>query len=150
MRLKPFHFVVPALVASCGSSSRSTATSAEPDAAVQNPDGTTPAADWTKWYPDAVAQVFPLIDGVESATSPHTMQVWSTLRTKYPSWITPPEPDGSPWALTGYAAAVAGSRTLADAYVAGVESAYTAQGRPWPWQVAESGWFIRTNALLAQ
>lgn len=119
-------------------------------APVQNPDGTRPPADWTKWYPDAVAQVFPLIDGVESTASPHTMQVWSTLRAKYASWTTPPEPDGSPWALAGYAAALAGATTLADAYVAGVESAYTTKARPWPWQVAESGWFIRTNALLAQ
>ncbi len=119
-------------------------------APVQNPDGTKPAADWTKWYPDAIAQVFPLIEGVETATSPHTMQVWTTLTSTYPSFTSPPEPDGSPWALAGYAAALANAPTLANAHIAGVESAYTTKGRPWPWQVAESGWFIRTNALLAQ
>lgn len=106
-----------------------------------NQQGGYSAADTRRFYPDAVAQVFPLIWGL--ADNPAGFKAFDAA---HPDWRALRAGD-FPWLLPAYAAALAGDAPAAEAALAAVQQRYPDLG--WPWYIAESAWVIETAAVLA-
>jgi hypothetical protein len=107
------------------------------------------AASWGTWYPDATAQLFPIVHGVTPATGTRARNLYAAFNAHYPSWDLLKFPDSFPWAVVSGAAIAMSDRTRASVYVNTVQRQYAATGFTWPWYDAEAGWFIRTSGSLA-
>jgi len=108
-----------------------------------------PQADLKKWYPDTVAQFFPLLYGVIDATSPQTSLIVKQFKATWPNWASTITGDsaGFPWCEVAAGMALAGEYTLVDQWLAAVKAKYNLQF-PYPWYCAQLGWFIRLNRLM--
>ena len=111
----------------------------------QEPDGPVTHAHWSTWYPDATAQLFPMLQGVIAARSGRGAALWSAFNAAYPKWDRFGFPDAFPWALVGATAVVEGDSARAAAYSASVQKRF-APGFPWPWYDLEAGWYVRMLA----
>jgi len=109
-----------------------------------------PPSDWSVWYPDSTAQLFPVLDGVLQPDDPKAKLLYETFNSKWPHWTSLSFPDVYPWALVSRAAALMGDTKRADQYVSVITAKYVQGGFPAPWYCAESGWFIRVNADLVR
>jgi len=102
------------------------------------------------WYPDATAQLFPVMQGVISGTDAKAVQTYSNFKAAWPGWDTLSfnSQDAFPWVMIAGAAAVSGDSTAAQTYIKTIESRYVNNGFPWPWYNQEAGWFMRLNAYM--
>ena len=107
-----------------------------------------PPANWTVWYPDSTAQLFPALQGVLRPHDPKARLLYATFNTKWPHWTALSFPDAFPWALLSQAAALMGDTRRTDQYILSIEARYLQAGFQPPWYCAESGWFIRANESL--
>lgn len=108
--------------------------------------------DLTKWYPDTVAQLWPITNGVISAGSTQAKSIYSQFKTAWPGWynLSFNTQDAFPWCAVSYAAYLEGDRTEANKYIVSIQNKYVNANPafPWPFYSAEAGWFMRTNAAL--
>lgn len=91
-----------------------------------------------RFYPDAVAQVFPMIWGLTDDA-----QGYRTLDRAHGNWRYLQAAD-FPWVLPAYAAVLAGDQGAADQALA-MAGAWHDEMR-WPWHVAESAWVIKAGS----
>lgn len=70
--------------------------------------GTFDQANMANWYPDAVAQIYPIAFGVVTATNPRAINAYGALNVAFPSWDKFHFNDSFPWAIVGYAAGLMG------------------------------------------
>lgn len=61
--------------------------------------GTRRLPNWRQWYPDAVAQLFPVLCGVESPDSDVSRTIYQRFASFYPGWASVPRPGRSPWGV---------------------------------------------------
>lgn len=103
------------------------------------------------WYPDATAQMFPVMQGVIPGTDAKAVQTYNNFKAMWPAWDTLSfsSQDAFPWVMIAGAAAVSGDSAGAQTYIKTIESKYVNNGFPWPWYNQEAGWFIRLNAYMA-
>ncbi len=108
------------------------------------PGGTVDASTWSVWYPDATAQIFPILDGVISPSSTQAQSVWTSFNATYASqWETLQTPDGFPWANIADTAVLMNDTSAAQTYVQNAVADYALKDFPWPWYCAEDGWYLR-------
>jgi len=104
------------------------------------------------WYPDAIAQIFPIINGLISPTSAQAQTLYSKFNAAWPGW---PQlsfgPNSFPTCDLGYASYLMGDSTRTNQYITTIETKYVnvTPQFPWPFYSAEAGWFMRTNAGMA-
>lgn len=112
--------------------------------------GNLAAPNWSVWYADATAQLFPVLEGVVSPSDSRSVTVYNTFNSHWSGWtnLSFNSTDPFPWALTGAAAALMGDSTRANAYVTTIQNKYVNNGYPWPWYCAETGWWMRTNSQM--
>jgi len=109
-------------------------------------DGSKEAAHWAEWYPDSVAQLFPIIYGLIEPTSTRAVSLYSQFNESWPAWTTGQRGgDVFPWAMVAYAAAVMGDTARRTEYNQWVATNYPSY--QWPWHIGESGFFSRANLL---
>jgi len=65
-------------------------------------------SDWSRWYPDAVAQLYPAMFGLIPPAGDRARALIQTFGLKHPGWASFQKSDPYPWMIVGYAAAVAG------------------------------------------
>jgi len=106
-----------------------------------------PATDWTKWYPDSTAQLFPVLHGVISTSDPRAKRLYETFNQKWPNWTTQ-FADPFPWVAVSMASALAGDSERVNQYIQTIQTTYVATGFPYPWYCAEGGWFMRVNKYM--
>jgi hypothetical protein len=106
-----------------------------------------PATDWTKWYPDSTAQLFPVLHGVISPSDPRAQRIYETFNQKWPNWTTQ-FVDPFPWVAVSGASALMGDRKRVNQYIQTIQTTYVATGFPYPWYCAEAGWFMRVNNYM--
>lgn len=107
-----------------------------------------PPTNWSTWYPDSTAQLFPVLHQVLAPTDVRAQHLYNTFNRSWPSWTSLNFPDPFPWAVVSAAAAEMNDITRANSYIVTIQNKYVNQGFPWPWYCAESGWFIRVNHYI--
>ncbi len=107
-----------------------------------------PPTNWKVWYPDATAQLFPVLNGVLSPSDCRARDLYATFNSKWPDWPSLKFPDSFPWVLVSAAAALMGDTTRVNHYIVTIQDMYVKTGFPWPWYCAEAGWFIRVNNYM--
>jgi len=109
-------------------------------------DGTKETIHWAEWYPDSVAQLFPIIYGLIAPTSARAVALYAQFNASWPAWTAGQRGgDVFPWAMVDYAAAAMGDTARRTAYNQWVAANYPSY--QWPWHVAEGGFFARANLL---
>ncbi len=100
------------------------------------------------WYPDSVAQLFPITNGVIASASGQARILYSQFNRAWPAWdkLSFNSQDPFPWAVVSYAAMLMKDVPRTNTYITTIEDKYQAVGFPWPWYCAEAGWYIRANA----
>ena len=106
-----------------------------------------PTTDWTKWYPDSTAQLFPVLNGVILPSVPRAQQLYETFNQKWPNWTTQ-FADPFPWVAVSGASALMGDRPRVNQYIRTIQTTYVETGFPYPWYCAEAGWFMRVNNYM--
>jgi hypothetical protein len=96
-----------------------------------------PPSNWTTWYPDSTAQLFPMSFGIISPRYP--------FNAKWSNWTQLGFRDAFPRVVVSGAAALRGDFASVNKYINTIQSKYVNTGFPYPWYCAEAGWFIRVN-----
>jgi len=107
------------------------------------------APNLSTFYPDAVSQLYPGVNGVVSGSQASLS--YTKFNRAWPGW-----PDLSftnqanpfPWCVISYAGYLAGDASNVNKYIKTVQRQYVdvSPQFPWPFYDAEGGWFMRTNA----
>lgn len=98
---------------------------------------------WRNWYPDTIAQLWPIWDLLGPSSRRSTM--WHKFASRWPTWMSSiPSFESSgighdPNSYVAYAAARVGDRTALDDYFSRSQINWIDRGRPTPWTVADSG-----------
>ncbi|MGI9862236.1 hypothetical protein SDD30_12735 [Moorella naiadis] len=95
--------------------------------------------NWKKWYPDALAQLFPLITGVLSLEERTARRIYGNFLRNYPHWYEQTTPANFLTTLVVYAAILMEDRWRVRQYVTGLRENIIARGHPWPYHAAEAG-----------
>lgn len=106
-----------------------------------------PTTDWTKWYPDSTAQLFPVLNNLISPSDSRALHLYEIFNQKWPNWTTQ-FADPFPWVAVSGASALMGDRDRVNQYIRTIQMAYVETGFPYPWYCAEAGWFIRVNNYM--
>jgi hypothetical protein len=103
------------------------------------------------WYADATAQVFPMLMKVVRSSDSRAQQAYASFNAAWPGWPTLSfnSQDPFPWCLVGEAAAAMGDTTRLATYINSIQTQYQNAGFPWPFYIAEAGWFMRANNYMA-
>jgi hypothetical protein len=119
-------------------------------AVYKNDIGALAGPNLSTWYPDASAQVFPVLMGVVNSSDFQAQQSYAAFNGAWPGWTTLSfnSQDPFPWCLIGDAAAAMGDNTRLATYINTIQSKYVNAGFPWPFYIAEGGWFMRANNYM--
>jgi hypothetical protein len=96
-----------------------------------------------RWFPDSVAQLWPVLDGLGPAG--RRAQAWAAFDRRWPAWRRSTPAYGAvaaehdPNAAAGYAAARMGDRNAVDDYLRSSQRYWADAGRPPPWTVDDAG-----------
>ncbi len=102
------------------------------------------------WYPDSVAQLYPMVHGVIAPGSSPSKITYAAFNQSWPGWVDLSfnSRDEFPWVVVSYAAFLTQDKTRVDRYINTIQNRYVLANPmfPWPWYGAEAGWFMRVNA----
>lgn len=110
--------------------------------------GLSKGVNWSRWYPDAVAQIFPATFGVIDPGGDTARNLYEKLSSSHPGWQELKKPDPFPWALVAYTAARMGDSERSTRFVRAAEDAYLQTGRSYPWHSLESAYLLRTKEYI--
>lgn len=107
--------------------------------------------NWGLWYPDSIAQFYPILYGLIPADSDQARYLYYKFNVYHPRW---PElhADGSdyPWVMVGYVAAMMHDWIKVERFMQEISSQYPGHYRPYPWFSSESYWLIQLERMRAQ
>jgi hypothetical protein len=97
------------------------------------------------WYPDASAQVFPVLYQVIDGSDSRAQQAYDYLNQAWPGWpqLSFMQQDAFPWVMVAAGASQMGDTARVATYMQNMEAKYVTQGFPWTWYNMENGWFMR-------
>lgn len=104
------------------------------------------SVNWKEWYPDATAQLFPVLSGALSASDPRSRKVYAQFNATWPDWPALQFPGNEPWVLVACAAAVQGDSARVNRYIEAVRKTTASPRALDRMQSADLGWFIRLNS----
>ena len=108
------------------------------------------APNLSTWYPDSVAQLWPIVNGVISPTSTQAQTVYKQFNNAWPAWsqLSFNSQDQFPWCVVGYAGYLMNDPTDTERYLDSIQTKYVnvSPSFPYPFYDAEGGWFMRANA----
>ena len=106
------------------------------------------APNFGTWFPDATSQLYPVVNGVVSASDPRSQIVYNKFNQAFPGWPDLLFPDIFPWNQVAYAATRYGDTSRVKTYLNTVESKYVYNNFPYPWTSMENGFFLRLTSAL--
>lgn len=95
-----------------------------------------------KWYPDAVAQLYPAWTGVIDPCSAWAIKIYEKFNKAQPGWPELEKADPFPWCVVAYVAALMGDKKRVLTYLEKITAKYLNNGHPWPWHPLESGFLM--------
>jgi hypothetical protein len=105
---------------------------------------------WERWYPDAVAQVFPVVSGLLEPSDPRAVALYGGLNASHPGWVSQAKPDPHPWSVLGYAAAIMGDAGRARMFVGATADSYLQEHGPYSGLSWELGYHLLTADRLGE
>ncbi|MCR4397559.1 MAG: hypothetical protein NUV93_01180 [Firmicutes bacterium] len=99
---------------------------------------------WRKWYPDAVAQLYPALSGLISPSSMRARVLYDKFNRAFPYWPDVRMRHGYPWGLVARYAMTQGDKGRAMEFLGSAGSRFVETGGPHPWYCLESAMFIET------
>jgi hypothetical protein len=110
------------------------------------------APNMSRFYPDAVSQLYPSVQGVVAASSKQAKSSYIAFNAAWPGWtnLSFNSQTPFPWAVVSYAAYIGGDTSSVNKYITTIQKKYmnVTPDFPWPFYCAEAGWFIRANAAM--
>lgn len=102
------------------------------------------------WYPDATAQMFPVLYGAVTGTDGRAQTAYALLNKTWPGWpqLSFNAQDPFPWVIVPAAAAVMGDKTRVNTYATSARSKWIDKGFPWTWYSMEAGWYLRVASYM--
>jgi len=100
------------------------------------------------WYPDNVAQVYPIVFGLVPPDSPRARTLYAEVARRFPQWEQYVKDDPFPWTIMAYAAAMVGDAGRASVFIDTTQRKFIAAGRPEPWHSMESAFYLLTCRTL--
>lgn len=94
---------------------------------------------WSKFYPDATAQLYPCLFGVVPANDSRSVHVYEMFNSTYPDWASGVVYFGYPWTMVAYAAAAMGDQERVDSYVTHIYGLNVKGEQKDLWYDAEAG-----------
>lgn len=83
-----------------------------------NTDVLSAVSDWNIFYPDATAQLYPVIFGVIDRTTDRAKSLYKQFNDYYPNWAKGKIYSADyPWAIVVYSAAIMGDKERVDEYI---------------------------------
>lgn len=112
--------------------------------------GRLPAPNLGIWYPDATAQMFPVMQGVLPGSDSRAIATYNTFNSAWPGWpnLSFNSKDPFPWVMIASGAAEMGDSGRVNTYIKSIENKYVNKGFPWTWYSMEAGWFMRLNDYM--
>ncbi len=98
--------------------------------------------NWKTWYPDAVSQLYPILNGLIRPDDPRAEGLWATLNRYHGEWVT--RTDMTPWAVAAYVATIMGDNDRADAALDTVKEDSLKAKRDPQWHSVESAFIYLT------
>ena len=103
------------------------------------------------FYPDAVSQLWPALNGVVSGSQANAS--YTKFKAAWPGWTLLSFDTSSnpfPWCAIAYAAYLSGDKASVNNYILNIQNQYVDANPafPWPFYPGEGGWFMRTNAAV--
>lgn len=103
------------------------------------------------WYPDAVAQLYPILYGVVPPAGDRAQSLWQRFNAAHPGWTRLDKPDLFPWVLVAKVAVLVGDTERAETFLDMVRQRYiTDLDRSHPWYAMESACFILAHDALTK
>jgi len=81
-------------------------------------------SSWRRWYPDAVAQLFPVASGLLKPQDKRAKALYESFNAWHPGWVVHDKEDPHPWAVVGYVAALMGDEERAGAFTRSLADGY--------------------------
>jgi len=109
------------------------------------------APNMSTFYPDAVSQLYPAINGVVSGGQAKSS--YTKFKSAWPEWphlSFTNQANPFPWCVISYAGYLVGDTLNVNRYIKTIQKDYVdvSPQFPWPFYDAEGGWFMRTNAAM--
>ena len=109
------------------------------------------APNMSTFYPDAVSQLWPGLQGAVTGAQANTS--YTKFDAAWPGWTSlsfDTKSNPFPWCAISYAAFLAGDTRSVSNYIFTIQNKYVdvAPAFPWPFYPGEGGWFMRTNAAM--
>jgi hypothetical protein len=97
------------------------------------------------WYPDASAQLFPVLYGVLPGSDSKAQAAYASFNAAWPGWsqLSYNKQDPFPWVMVADGAALMGDTARVNAYATAVRAKWVNTGFPWTWYSMEAGWYMR-------
>ncbi len=112
------------------------------DYALQN------ASDWSSFYPDATAQLYPAIFGAVTPEDAKSVRVYERFNSEYPQWHDGTSYDTFPWTMIAFAASVMGDKERVDSYIRYIYSLNANNEQMSYWYSAEAATLILAVSQL--
>ncbi|MGE5486004.1 MAG: hypothetical protein ACM3X4_13410 [Ignavibacteriales bacterium] len=97
---------------------------------------------WTRWYPDAVSQLYPVMNGLISPSSMRAGMLYDKFNKAFPYWPDVEIRHGFPWGMVAQSAIILEDYARALEFVRSAAAKFVVNGGPQPWYCLESGIFI--------
>jgi hypothetical protein len=110
------------------------------------------APSMSTFYPDAVSQLYPAVQGVVAASSKQAKNSYAAFNNAWPGWadLSFSSQTPFPWVVVAYAAYLDGNPSSVNHYLTAIRKKYVnvISDFPWPFYCGEAGWFMRVNAMM--
>jgi hypothetical protein len=105
---------------------------------------------WTKWYPDATSQAFPLLYRLVPADSAIAVHLFRQITSHFPHFATFQTGDLYPWMVMGECAWLMGDTARAERMCRAAEDLYIFGPRQKYWLIHEAAAYIRLRLLAEE
>lgn len=97
---------------------------------------------WSKFYPDATAQLYPIWTGLLKPDDQRSKRLYDEFNIHHSGWTSLNTSDKFPWSVVAYCAAIMGDKDRVNTFLVSVKEKYIDEGHAWPWNAMDSGMAI--------
>lgn len=99
-------------------------------------------SNWQRFYPDAVAQLWPVMFGVIDPASKRAKDIYNSFQTAYPLWAEGHTYITHPWTAVFFAAACMGDEVSVKKYIKHLQTFSSQNKQKDYWYCAEAAWTV--------